>query len=147
MSGLDSIDQKILQILTADARTSISAIARRVHKSRTAVESRIERLEAQGIILGYTVRCAPDSHCGPGHTSFMQFVNNGTDVCAQVWDSIKDHPGVLEAYSLFGNVDMLVRYDHVTIGNVVDFKETVLATGLVRSVVIMPVLRHWQQQA
>lgn len=146
MPDLDSTDLKILEILTSDARTSISDIARRVHKSRTAVEARVARMEAQGPILGYTTRLAAPTNGSPYHTAFMQFTHTRPNVCAQVWAYIKDKPGVIEAFSLFGDVDLLVRYDHTHIGNVMDFKESTLATGLVKSVTIMPVLRQWQEQ-
>lgn len=146
MPDLDSTDLKILEILTSDARTSISDIARRVHKSRTAVEARVARMEAQGPILGYTTRLAAPTNEAPCHTAFMQFTHTRPNLCAQVWDYIKDKPGVIEAFSLFGDVDLLVRYDHTHISNMMEFKESALATGLVKSVTIMPVLRHWQEQ-
>jgi Lrp/AsnC family leucine-responsive transcriptional regulator len=146
MPDLDSTDLKILDILAADARTRISDIARQVHKSRTAVEARVARMETQGPILGYTTRLAAPPNNVPSHTAFMQFTHIRPNVCAQVWACIKERPGVIEAFSLFGDVDMLVRYDHTTIGDVVEFKESVLATGLVKSVTIMPVLRQWPEQ-
>jgi len=49
-------DLKLLSILREDARASTAAIARRLGLSRTTVQSRIDRLERQGVIAGYTVR-------------------------------------------------------------------------------------------
>jgi len=54
-SPLDQIDRTILSALTEDARVSLVALAARVHLSRNAVKQRIERMERQGVIAGYTV--------------------------------------------------------------------------------------------
>lgn len=49
-------DQQLLTVLRENARASTAEIARRLKLSRTTVQSRIERLERQGVIEGYTVR-------------------------------------------------------------------------------------------
>ena len=53
---LDAIDQQILTELDADARAPLVALAARVHLSRNAVKQRIERMERDGVIAGYTLR-------------------------------------------------------------------------------------------
>ncbi|WP_194409290.1 Lrp/AsnC family transcriptional regulator [Microbacterium cremeum] len=54
-SHLDDIDQQLLATLTADARLPMVALANQVHLSRNAVRQRIERMERDGVIAGYTV--------------------------------------------------------------------------------------------
>lgn len=54
----DEIDQALLAALRENARASTADLARRLNRSRTTVQSRIERLERAGIILGYTTRLA-----------------------------------------------------------------------------------------
>lgn len=49
-------DLELLSVLRENARASVADIARRLGLSRTTVQSRIERLERQGVIDGYTVR-------------------------------------------------------------------------------------------
>src|SRR5690606_22412351 len=53
-------DEALLSVLREDARASAADIARRLQLSRTTVQSRIDRLERQGVIAGYTVRIADD---------------------------------------------------------------------------------------
>ena len=49
-------DQQLLSLLRENARASTADIARRLRLSRTTVQSRIERLQREGVIAGYTVR-------------------------------------------------------------------------------------------
>jgi DNA-binding Lrp family transcriptional regulator len=61
---MDSIDQRLLLALRENARASTAELARLVGRSRTSVQSRIERLQKQGVILGYGVRLAPEHALG-----------------------------------------------------------------------------------
>ena len=57
-------DQLLLTVLRENARASTADIARRLKLSRTTVQSRIERLERQGVIGGYTVRVHDEAERG-----------------------------------------------------------------------------------
>ena len=50
---LDETDRAILRILTRDARTPFSEIARRSDMSRATVHDRVGRMEDAGVIEGY----------------------------------------------------------------------------------------------
>ncbi len=52
----DRIDQQLIGLLQANARTSTADLARKLGVARTTVIARIQRLERQGVITGYTVR-------------------------------------------------------------------------------------------
>ena len=54
-----SLDETLLGLLTADARLSTAALARRLGVARSTVQGRIERLERSGVVRGYTVRLGP----------------------------------------------------------------------------------------
>lgn len=49
-------DRELLALLGADARMSVSALAKALSLSRTTVQARLERLEREGVIAGYGVR-------------------------------------------------------------------------------------------
>lgn len=53
---IESKDQKLLLLLRQNARTSITDLARVLHLSRSTVQNRIARLEASGVISGYSVQ-------------------------------------------------------------------------------------------
>ncbi len=56
MLNLDQTDQKLLQLLQANARESTSALARTLGVSRSTVQDRINRLERKKVIAAYTIR-------------------------------------------------------------------------------------------
>lgn len=61
ISGLDKTDERLLAALRRDARASLSDLALELNLSRTTVRSRIERMEARGDILGFTVVLKQDA--------------------------------------------------------------------------------------
>ncbi|TDK32629.1 Lrp/AsnC family transcriptional regulator [Luteimonas terrae] len=62
--SIESADVRLLNLLRENARLSTAEIARRLGLSRTTVQSRIERLEREGVIGGYTVRVRDDFEQG-----------------------------------------------------------------------------------
>ncbi|MGE8687370.1 MAG: Lrp/AsnC family transcriptional regulator [Achromobacter sp.] len=57
---MDTLDQNLLGLLRADARTSVATLAKKLDVSRGTIDNRIQKLEERGIILGYTVRLRPE---------------------------------------------------------------------------------------
>jgi Lrp/AsnC family leucine-responsive transcriptional regulator len=54
-SGLDATDLEIIELLRRDARRTLADVAERVSLSAPAVKRRVDRLESDGVITGYTV--------------------------------------------------------------------------------------------
>ncbi|MFC6673929.1 Lrp/AsnC family transcriptional regulator [Marinobacterium aestuariivivens] len=52
---LSKQDQRLIQLLRRDARTSVTDLARALNLSRSTVQNRIARLEAGGVIRGYSL--------------------------------------------------------------------------------------------
>jgi DNA-binding Lrp family transcriptional regulator len=48
-------DQKLLMLLRQNARASVTELAKTLHLSRSTVQNRIAKLEASGLIKGYSV--------------------------------------------------------------------------------------------
>lgn len=55
---MDTTDEKLLTLLEADARTSVTALAAKLKLARSTVQDRLHRLERAGEIRGYTIRRA-----------------------------------------------------------------------------------------
>ena len=58
---MDDIDQQLIGLLRDDARASLVSLAKALRVSRATVQNRISRLEANGTIVGYTVRLKPEA--------------------------------------------------------------------------------------
>lgn len=56
---MDTIDKKIISILQQDARTPLKKIAAEVFLTSPAVSARIERLEAERILIGFHASVDP----------------------------------------------------------------------------------------
>jgi DNA-binding Lrp family transcriptional regulator len=58
---MDSTDRELLSLLRDDARMSVAAMAKTLKVARGTVQNRLARLEADGTIVGYTVKLRPQS--------------------------------------------------------------------------------------
>jgi DNA-binding Lrp family transcriptional regulator len=102
---LDKFDQQILALLRQDARMAVTAIARQVNLSRTAVSDRIRQLEQRGIIRGYHADVAtPDS---PRVRAFLELCYNESR-CEAYVDKIRAFPEVKRCCGISGDTDMLL---------------------------------------
>ena len=53
---MDALDHRLIAALRHDARLSVAALAQKLEVSRGTVTNRMEKLERDGVIAGYTVR-------------------------------------------------------------------------------------------
>lgn len=58
---MDELDQRIVTLLRGNGRRSISDLAAETGASRATVRARIERMEQDGTIIGYTVMLRADA--------------------------------------------------------------------------------------
>jgi DNA-binding Lrp family transcriptional regulator len=57
---MDSIDRKLLSLLREDARVPVATLAKILKVARGTVQNRLARMEADGTIVGYTVKLKPE---------------------------------------------------------------------------------------
>lgn len=58
---MDDIDRQLIALLRDNARTPVVALAQKLRVARATVQNRLARLEADGTIVGYTVRLRPEA--------------------------------------------------------------------------------------
>jgi Lrp/AsnC family transcriptional regulator, leucine-responsive regulatory protein len=58
---LDDVDRILLRELVADGRATLAELAGSARLSVSAVQSRVRRLEARGVISGYSARIDPEA--------------------------------------------------------------------------------------
>lgn len=56
---MDDIDRQLIAHLRDNARISVASLAKKLRVARGTVQNRLARLEANGTIVGYTVRLKP----------------------------------------------------------------------------------------
>ena len=68
---LDRFDAAILRELAADGRLSATELGRRIGLSKSPTQSRLKKLEDQGVILGYRAIFVP-AKTGLAHIAFVE---------------------------------------------------------------------------
>ncbi|BCZ20611.1 Lrp/AsnC family transcriptional regulator [Mycobacterium senriense] len=58
---LDEVDRILVRELVADGRATLAELAASARLSVSAVQSRVRRLEARGVIAGYAARIDPEA--------------------------------------------------------------------------------------
>ncbi len=138
---VDKVDELIIAALKDDSRVSLAELARQVHKSRTAVESRVQKLIEKGIILGFTIHVAEGDEAQ--QSAFLMLNLNGS-TCHLVFPKIHQFREVVQAYSLFGDVDMMLEVRYRQFEELMVLKENLLKIEHVNEVVVNPVLKAWR---
>ena len=102
---MDAIDEKLLLALRENGRASTAQLARLVGRSRTSVQSRIERLEKQGIIVGYSALLAPEHSLGAVRAHVM--IKVGPKEARAVTAALRAITAVRVLHSVSGEVDLI----------------------------------------
>ena len=102
---MDSIDERLLLALRENGRVSTAELARLVGRSRTSVQSRIERLEKRGVIVGYGVRLAPEHDLGAVRAHVM--IKIGPKETRAVTAALRAITQVKVLHSVSGDADLI----------------------------------------
>ena len=105
-SEIDAVDEKILNLLSQDARRSYGDIGRRVGLSAPAVKRRVDRLEEAGVITGYTT-VVDHAKLGRPLEAFTELSFSGgarVDAISNIADGI---PEVLTVFTVAGDPDAI----------------------------------------
>lgn len=110
MPELDRIDHAILAALAEDGRISMVDLGRRVGLSKTPVTARVKRLEAEGVITGYTAQFSSRA-LGLDLVAFMEVrLTDTREAALQAFNTaIRAVPEVEECHMIAGGFDYLVK--------------------------------------
>lgn len=139
MLQLDDVDQRIIALLTADARSSYADIGAVVSLSAPAVKRRVDRLRSAGVIKGFTAVVDPAA-VGWTTEAFVELFCTGRTTPAQIAVAAKRHPEVVGAYTVSGRADALVHLRAADIGHLEAALERLRAEPFVTSTHSMIVL-------
>jgi Lrp/AsnC family transcriptional regulator len=126
---MDAIDRKILTVLQDDCSLSVAEIGARVGLSSTPCWKRIQRLEADGVILK-RVALVEQDRLGLGVTVFVS-IETGDH--SQAWltrfaEVVQAMPEVMEFYRMAGDIDYMLRVVVADIASYDAFYKRLIAT-------------------
>ncbi|HNY07440.1 MAG TPA: Lrp/AsnC ligand binding domain-containing protein [Bacteroidales bacterium] len=111
---LDSLDKKILAILTADARIPYLEVARQCKVSGAAIHQRIQKMTEAGVISGTQFNL---SNKGLGYLTCafigIQINLTTTRTHVEVFEKIRQVPEIVECHHITGKYSLLLKiYAH-----------------------------------
>lgn len=104
---MDKIDVKLITLLQENARYPLKFLASQVFLSAPAVSSRIDKLEKQGIILGYNT-VIDKQKLGYHITAFINLEMTPNQK-PEFYPFIQQCPNVLECNCVTGSFSMLIK--------------------------------------
>lgn len=105
---MDDIDRRIVSLLRENARRSFKDIGRHVHLSPPAVKRRVDRLEADGVILGYTA-IVDHAAFGWHAEAFVDLYCNGRMPADAIRRAVEGEAGVVSAHTVAGEASALLH--------------------------------------
>ena len=108
MAITDQIDQQIVALLRENARRSFQDIGKEVSLSAPAVKRRVDRLEAEGVIRGYTATVEPAAFGWHSH-AFVELFCEGKMSGAEVSAAVSKYPEVEGAYTVAGSPSAILH--------------------------------------
>jgi len=105
---MDETDRTIVALLRQDARRSYQDIGRHVHLSAPAVKRRVDRLEQDGVILGYTATVSPPVF-GWHAEAFVDLFCDGKMPAEAIRRALVDEPRVVAAHTVAGEASALLH--------------------------------------
>lgn len=107
---MDGVDKKILAALRDDARLAVAELARIAGVSRATAHERLKRLQADGVVLGTTVRVDPAALGRPLRAFlFVKWQAQEAGDQREVGAAIAELPGVEHVHIVTGQHDFLVE--------------------------------------
>ena len=103
---IDEKDRQLLLLLSENARSSVSDLARTLGLARTTVQARIERLENSGYIAGYTLRKGPSARPVLRASALLSVEPRSG---AAVLQKLKTLPQVEKVHTTSGRFDLVVE--------------------------------------
>jgi Lrp/AsnC family leucine-responsive transcriptional regulator len=108
--GLDDFDRKILAALVENARATNVEIADKVGLSEAPCLRRIRRMEAEGVIRGYTARLDPEA-IGVGFVAYVTLVLDylTASTAEQFVQRMAEIPEIVSCYIVSGGYDAILH--------------------------------------
>lgn len=105
---MDKIDIKLLRLLSANADRPAQELTEHVHLSVAAINKRIAKLKADGVIERYTVKLSPQKIGKPIVAYILILINQFPDA-ERLLALLNQDPDIVECHAITGEYDYLVK--------------------------------------
>ena len=105
---LDKLDQRILHMISEDARVPFLEVARVCNVSGAAIHQRIQKLTSMGILCGSQFIIAPEK-IGYETCAYIGLNLKNPEDFDHVLEALKKIPEVTECHYTTGNFDMFIK--------------------------------------
>lgn len=105
---MDAVDRKIVKLLQEDARRSFKDIGDHVHLSPPAVKRRVDTLERDGVIRGFTAVIDPAAF-GWHAEAFVDLYCSGRMPGKAIRRAVEREPGVVSAHTVAGEASAMLH--------------------------------------
>ena len=119
---LDRVDRRILALLQENAKRTFAEIGVDVGLSSTAVKRRVDRLQHDGVIVGYGARVDPRA-VGDGIEALIEVYCADRIAPADVGRSLGGLDQVVSAFTVSGEPDAVIRARVESIADLEKFVE------------------------
>lgn len=110
---MDDLDHRLLGLLRNDARDSAASLAKQLKVSRGTVQNRIAKMQADGVIQGFTVRVRPELETDRVR-AIMTIVVEG-ERSRSVVKALQGIPAVAAIHTTNGRWDLVAELDVETL--------------------------------
>lgn len=114
MHELDDLDRRLLSELRVDGRVPTTVLARRLGVSRATVNSRLDRLTADGTVLGFTVRVREETE--PDQVRAVTLIEVEGRSTTQVIRRLRGLPEIHALHTTNGAWDLVAELRTDTLG-------------------------------
>lgn len=105
---LDRIDAQLLELLQEDGRRSYADLGAAVGISGPAAHERVKKLEARGVITGYTARVSPEA-VGLALLAFTWVTQAPGTIATDLTDDFAAIPEIEACHHITGEADYLLK--------------------------------------
>ncbi len=103
----DNLDRELISLLRKDGRASLTHLAEKLKVSRGTVQNRLDRLQASGVLLGFTVRIREDQ--GLDTIRAIMMIEVVGKSASQVIRELRGFPELVALHSTNGAWDLVAE--------------------------------------
>jgi DNA-binding Lrp family transcriptional regulator len=109
MKDFDYIDWQLIGLLRGNARSSVASLAKVIGTSRATVQNRMNRLEQNGVITGYTVLLSSENDEALSLVRALMSICFDGNSSRKIREKLRNEPSIRAIHSTNGRWDLVIE--------------------------------------